>query len=175
MRRAITSRLHTRAAEEGGFTLVELMVTMAVMSIVATAVMSVAFQTLRTTNTITNRRDVFSDGQFALDQLSSEVRQGESVDATSTAQTLRFSGYIDGVAKTIVWRATGTTAPYTLQRSTNGGTTYVNMLKTLGSNNLFTYTTHDGVKDQVTIALALTTSTSSVNLTTDIYLRNAGT
>ena len=174
MRKAITSRLHTKSDEEGGFTLVELMVTMAVMSVVATAVMSVAFSTLRTTSTVTNRRDVFNDGRFALDQLSGQVRQGESVDATSTAQTLRFSGYIDGVAKSIVWRATGTSAPYTLQQSTNGGTTYVTMLKTLGSNNLFTYTSHDGVQDQVTIALALTTSTSSVNLTTDVYLRNAG-
>jgi len=146
---------------------------MAIMSVVATAVMSVAIQTLRTTNTVTDRRDVFNDGRFALDQMSTQIRQGESIDTTSTSQTLRFSGYLDGTAATIVWRATGSAAPYSLERSTNGGTTYVTMLESLGSQDIFTYTLHDGVTDQVTIAMELTTSTSTVDLTTDIYLRNA--
>ena len=147
---------------------------MSVMSIVATAVISVAIQTLRTTNTVTDRRDVFNDGRFALDQMATQIRQGESIDATSDASTLRFSGYVDGVAKTIVWRTTGSAAPYGLERSTNGGTTYVTMLDSLASNDIFTYTAHDGTNDQVTIQLELTTTTSTVDLTTDISLRNAG-
>jgi hypothetical protein len=147
---------------------------MSVMSIVATAVMTVSIQTVRTTNTVTDRRDVFNDGRFALDQLSTQIRQGESIDTTSDAQTLRLSGYVDGTAKTIVWRATGTTAPYSLEHSTNGGTSYVTLLSALASKDIFTYTAHDGVNDQVTVAMELVTSTSSVDLTTDIYLRNAG-
>ena len=147
---------------------------MSVMSIVATAVMTVSIQTVRTTNTVTDRRDVFNDGRFALDQLSTQIRQGESIDTTSDAQTLRLSGYIDGTAKTIVWRATGTTAPYSLEHSTNGGTSYVTLLSSLASKDIFTYTAHDGINDQVTVAMELVTSTSSVDLTTDIYLRNAG-
>ena len=176
MRRAITSLSRTKSLSgQDGFTLVELVVTMSVMSIVAVAVTSVALQAIRTTNTIGNRRDVFADGRFALDQLSGQIRQGVSVDPTSTAQTLRFSGYIDGVAKSIVWRTTGTTAPYTLERSSDGGSTFAPVTSTLGSKDVFTYTAHDGITDQVTVSLSLTTSTSSVLLTTDVYLRNAGT
>ena len=173
MLRAITSRSRTRAADEGGFTLVELLVTMSVMSIVATAVLAVAVQTMRTTNTVTNRRDVFNDGRFALDQMSAQIRQAESIDSTSTSQLVKFSGYIDGTSKTIVWRATGSAAPYSLQRSTNGGTSYVTMLSSLNSKDVFAYTTHDDVQDQVTISLGLTTSTSTVDISTDIFLRNA--
>ena len=65
MRRATTSP----SEGEQGFTLVEMMVTMLVMGIVATAVMAVALRTFTDTAVITNRRDVFSDGQNALDRL----------------------------------------------------------------------------------------------------------
>ena len=67
---------------EAGFTLVELVVTMAVMSIVATAMMAVAMRSFTTTNTITNRRDVLTDGRIAIDQMTKQLRQGESVDLT---------------------------------------------------------------------------------------------
>ena len=51
-----TLRRRIRPADgEAGFTLVELVVTMAVMSIVATAMMAVAMRSFTTTSTITNR------------------------------------------------------------------------------------------------------------------------
>jgi len=88
-RRATTSRRDGQS----GFTLVELLVTMLVMGVVATAVMAVAMRTFTTTATITNRRDVLADGRTALDRLSKELRQGESIDQTvSDASTISFSG-----------------------------------------------------------------------------------
>jgi uncharacterized protein involved in outer membrane biogenesis len=85
---------------------------MLVMGIVATAVMSVAMRTFTTTATITNRRDVFADGRIALDRLSKQLRQGESIDqASSSASSITFSGYINGAPATIVWQVTGTSAP----------------------------------------------------------------
>jgi len=95
---------------------------MAVMSIVATAMMAVAMRSFTTTSTITNRRDVLADGRIAIDQMTKQLRQGESVDLTaSNAYTLKFSGYIDGTQSTIEWRVTGTSAPYTLEQSRDGG------------------------------------------------------
>ena len=90
---ARTLRRRTRPADgEAGFTLVELVVTMAVMSIVATAMMAVAMRSFTTTSTITNRRDVLVDGRVAIDQMTKQLRQGESVDLTaSDASTLTFS------------------------------------------------------------------------------------
>ena len=147
---------------------------MAVMSVVATAAMSVALRTTQTTLTVTDRRDVFADGRFALDQLTEDLRQAESIDVTSDADTIRVPiTYLNGVPTTVIWRASGATAPYSLERSTDDGDTYVTLLESLTEKELFTYTPHEGVLDQVTVELTLSTSTTSVELTTDVYLRNA--
>ena len=168
---------------EAGFTLVELVVTMAVMSIVATAMVAVAMRSFTTTATITNRRDVLADGRVAIDQMSKQLRQGESVDATSNASTLKFDTYIDGSDATIVWRVTGTSAPYTLEQSREGGApgTYAPLVSPLlckagtddgCSADPFTYTSHGGVVDQVTIDLTFQTTTSTIDLVSDVQLRN---
>src|SRR4029453_14092122 len=118
VRRATTSRRDGQS----GFTLAELLVTMLVMGIVATAVMSVAMRTFTTTATITNRRDVFADGRIALDRLSKQLRQGESIDQRGPSpSSIHLPGYINGPPATIVWQVTGTSAPYTLEASTLGG------------------------------------------------------
>ena len=145
---------------------------MAVMGIVASAVMGVAISVMRTTVTVTDRRDVLTDGKFALDEISKDLRQAESVDASSTASLVIVPTYRDGTAVTVRWRANGTAAPYALQRSTNG-TTWNTVLSTLASNSIFAYTTHDDVTDQVTVTLQLTTRTGTVPVTTDLFLRNA--
>jgi prepilin-type N-terminal cleavage/methylation domain-containing protein len=169
-RRATTS---LRDAQSG-FTLAELLVTMLVMGIVATAVMSVAMRTFTTTTTITNRRDVFADGRIALDRLSKQLRQGEAIDQTSSsASSITFSGYINGTPATIVWQVTGTSAPYTLEASTLGGANSVPVVSFLADTNIFEYTTHGTVVDQVTIRLPLQTNTTTVEFTTDVQLRNA--
>ena len=181
---ALARRLTSRADRgEAGFTLVELMVTMAVMSIVATSVMSVAFRLFTTTNTVTNRRDVLTDGRQAIDQMTKQLRQGEAVDqANSSASQLEFSTYIDGTATTIVWRVTGTKAPYTLEQSRDGGATFAPLVSPLlcktksdagCTADPFTYTTHGSVVDQVTIDLTFQTDTSSFDLISDVQLRNA--
>jgi prepilin-type N-terminal cleavage/methylation domain-containing protein len=179
----ILRRRIQRANDETGFTLVELVVTMAVMSIVATAMMAVAMRSFTTTNTITNRRDVLTDGRIAIDQMTKQLRQGESVDTTtSNAFTLKFSGYIDGTQATIEWRVTGTKAPYTLEQSRDGGAHFAPLVSPIlcktstdpgCSADPFTYVEHAGVVDQVTIDLTFETDTSTVDLVSDVQLRNA--
>src|SRR5207253_11264289 len=143
----------TRPADSG-LTMVELGGSMMVMRIVATAVFAVALRTCTTTATITNRRDVLADGRIALDRVSKQLRQGEWVDQTgSTASSITFSGYIDGQPQTIVWEVTGTSAPYTLEESQLGGANLVPILSSLTDNNVFTYTSHGGVVDQVNVRL----------------------
>lgn len=167
---------------EAGFTLVELVVTMAVMSIVATAMMAVALRAFTTTATITNRRDVLADGRIAIDRMSKQLRQGESIDqVASGASTLKVSTYIDGTAATVVWRVTGSAAPYTLEQSSNGGTNFAPLLSPLLCKTAsdpgctadpFTYVSHGGVVDQVTINLTFQTSSSTIPLVSDVQLRN---
>jgi prepilin-type N-terminal cleavage/methylation domain-containing protein len=171
-RRATTSRLDGRA----GFTLVELAVTMMVMGIVATAVMAVAMRTFTTTANITNRRDVLADGRIALDRLSKQLRQAESVDSTCDATptgSITFTGYIDGNPATIVWSVAGTSAPYALEESTLGGANPVPVVSSLADDQVFTCSTDGTVMDQVSVRLPLQTNTTTIDLTTDVQLRNA--
>jgi hypothetical protein len=147
---------------------------MAVMSVIATAAMSVALRTMATTITVTDRRDVFADGRFALDEMSEELRQAESIALTSDEDTVSVDTYVDGTSTDVVWRAAGTGAPYTLERSLDGGATFVQVLDSLASNQLFAYTSHEGIRDQISIVMALATSTSTVELRTDVFVRNAG-
>lgn len=169
MREAIRSL----SRRQGGFTLVEMLVTMLVMGVVATSVMAVALRAFTDTGIITNRRDVFGDGRIALDRLSKQLRQGEAIDATSSPTMVKFTGYIDGAPKTIVWRVIGSAAPYSLQESRNGGASYATLLSALSASNVFTYTQHGTVTDQVTIRLSLGTKTSTAVISSDVFLRNA--
>ena len=146
---------------------------MLMMGIVATAAISLTIRAFTDTATITNRRDVFDEGRLALDQLTKQLRQGESVDGSSTASQVTFSSYVDGTATDLEWRVTGSSAPYTLEQSRDGGTTYLPMVDVLTSSDLFTYTSHDGVIDQITVTLSLETTTSEVEISSDVELRNA--
>lgn len=159
---------------DDGFSLVEVVITMAVMSIVATAVIAVAMRVFSDTATIVNRRDVFADARIALDRMAKQFRQGESIDmAASDAGQVTMLTYLDGVPATVVWRVDGTEPPFELQESRDGGATFTTALSALESAEVFTYTVHEDVTDQVTIDLTLRTNTTTVPLTSDIYLRNA--
>lgn len=152
------------------------MITLAVLAVVAGAAIGMAMRAFSDTATITERRDVFADGRIALDRLSKQLRQAESVDqAWSTASQIRFSGYLDGAPATFVWRVTGSAPPYRLEESRDGGTTFTTVVSSLASPAVFSYTAHAGVLDQVTIQLTLRTRTSTIPLTSDVYLRNATT
>ena len=48
---------------------------------------------------------------FALDQMTEDLRQGESIDVSSDADTVRTPSYVDGSATTVIWRTTGSAAP----------------------------------------------------------------
>jgi prepilin-type N-terminal cleavage/methylation domain-containing protein len=159
---------------EDGFTLIELMITAAIMSIVSTAVIAMAMRTVDTSATIVDRRDVLAEGRIALDRLGKQLRQAESVDTTtSTATRIEVETYIDGTPTSVVWRVSGSTAPFQLQESRNGGTTFTTVATSLSASNVFRYTTHAGLTDQVTVDISLATPTNGVHLTSDVYLRNA--
>lgn len=147
--------------------------TFAILALVATAVVSLAMRAFVDTATIAERRDVFADGRVALDRLSKQLRQAEAVDRSASSPTqIEFAGYLDGSPATFVWRTSGSEAPYRLQESRDGGVTFTTIVSSLASPNVFTYTEHAGVLDQVTIQLVLRTKTSTIPLTTDVYLRN---
>ena len=178
-------RRRTSLADRGeaGFTLVELMVTMAVMSIVATSVMAVAFRSFTTTSTITNRRDVLTDGRHGDrpdDEAASTRRVRRPVSERRVHADVRYlhrrrAGYDrvagDGLDIPTRWSSPATAARISLRScrrssarlATDAGCT----------TDPFTYTSHGGVVDQVTIDLTFVTNTSTIDLISDVQLRNA--
>jgi hypothetical protein len=76
---------------------------------------------------------------------------------------------------------TGTSAPYTLEQSRDGGAHFARWSRRSSARRQryrvlggpFHYVQHAGVVDQVTIDLTFQTNTSTVDLVSDVQLRNA--
>jgi prepilin-type N-terminal cleavage/methylation domain-containing protein len=162
-----------RSSDERGFTIGEMVVTLAVMSVIVAASLSVLFSVYKNTGVVLNRRDVLGNGQIALQRMTKQFRQTSSIISTSATQfsVNTFTG--DGTAHQIAWRTTGSSAPYSLQMQTDGGP-FVTFLSYLTTPNIFTYADPDGdgVADQVSISLSLGTTTKTVVLTSDVDMRN---
>jgi type II secretory pathway pseudopilin PulG len=156
-------------------TVVELMVTLAVMGTIVAATMGVLFSVYKETGVVLNRRDVLGQGQIAMQQMTKQFRQATTLNSHSATQldVSTFTGA--GTAHQIAWRTTGSSAPYSLQRQEDGGA-FITVLTFLTSPNIFTYTDNDSLDanpvDQVSIQLSLGTSTTTVVLRSDIQLRN---
>jgi len=164
-----------RYSDERGLTVVELMVTLAVMGVIVAAIMAVLFSAYKETGVVLNRRDVLGQGQIAMQQMTKQFRQATTLNSHSATQldVSTFTGA--GITHQIAWRTTGSAAPYSLQRQQDGGT-FITVLSYLTSPNVFTYTDNDSLDanpvDQVSIQLSLGTKTTTVVLRSDVELRN---
>jgi type II secretory pathway pseudopilin PulG len=150
------------------------MATVAVMGIIVAAVMSVLFAAYRQTGVVLNRRDVLTDGQFAMQQMAKQFRQTSEINESSVTSldVDMYSGTVAMSSTTqIAWRTTGAAAPYTLETQTDGGA-WRTVTSSLTDPSIFTYTPHDGVIDQVTITLSLGTNTTTIRLVSDVEMRN---
>lgn len=159
--------------EERGLTVIELMITLAVMGAIVAATLSALFSAYDQTGVVLNRRDVLGDGQIAMQQMTKQFRQATTIyqGDPDELEVDTFTG--TGQAHRIVWETTGSSAPYSLQVSTDDGDPKT-VLSSLTSPSLFTYSDPDadGIVNQVTIRLSLGTKTSTVVLTSDVELRN---
>lgn len=82
-------RLRCRA-DERGFTLVELLVTITIMSIVAGSITSVVMSTFRVEQNQASLQDVVDDGRLSLQRIRGELRAARRVHEDSDASSLRF-------------------------------------------------------------------------------------
>jgi len=159
--------------EERGLTVIELMITLAVMGAMVAATLSVLFSAYDQTGVVLNRRDVLGDGQIAMQQMTKQFRQATEINSSSAAalDVDTFTGV--GAAHQIVWQTTGSSAPYRLKVSTDGGSPRT-VVSSLTSPDIFAYSDPegDGIVNQVTIRLSLGTKTTTVVLTSDVEMRN---
>lgn len=159
--------------EERGLTVIELMITLAVMGAIVAATLSALFGAYNQTGVVLNRRDVLGDGQIAMQQMTKQFRQATEINSSSaTALDVdTFTG--PGDVHQIVWQTTGSSAPYSLEITMDGGSPKT-VLSSLASPDIFAYSDPelDGIVNQVTIRLSLGTKTTTVVLTSDVEIRN---
>src|SRR5437867_12734336 len=92
----------TSQARRRGMTLVELMVASAVGSIVLAALMALTFFSARSFAAVTNYVDLDARSRNALDQMSQEIRQAESVTTCNTTNLVHTgTNVVSGTAYTL--------------------------------------------------------------------------
>jgi len=151
------------------------MVTLAVMGVIVAATMTVLFSVYQQTGVVLNRRDVLGEGQIAMQQMTKQFRQATAINSSSATSlsVQTFTGPGDAPVQ-IAWQTSGSSAPYSLQKQTDGGP-FTTVLTSLTSPDIFPAyvdTDLDGNVDQVRIELSLGTKTASVVLTSDVQMRN---
>ncbi len=91
-RARLPRRLRARAAAEGGFTLVELIMTLAILLIVVASLSSVLVSATRTEVDANNRFQAQEQARTGLAQLTRELHCASSVTVTNTAGTALAAG-----------------------------------------------------------------------------------
>jgi len=171
--------LRAQCRAERGFTLVEVMVTLAVMAVVVAAALSVLFRAYGDTGIIENRRDVLGAGQTAMERMVKQIRQATSVNnypdtgsgGGGDPREVDMWTFLGGSPHRVVWQVVGAAAPYSLEAQTDGGG-FVTVIQSLASPDIFSYTEQDQALNQITITLSLGMDTNTVTITSDVQLRN---
>jgi prepilin-type N-terminal cleavage/methylation domain-containing protein len=163
--RSLRSRLRRTSSEEG-FTLVEMLVTLMVMSIIAAAFLTVFSRVLTDSETVQARRDYLNEMRFAMETMTKQIRQATAID-TQQADYMGMDTLINGVEHHVHYRVIGTD----LVRELDGGSA-VTILSDLTTNAVFLYTTVDGTLQQVEITLTVDGGTRDVNLVSQVEMRN---
>lgn len=163
----------TSAAEprHGGFTAVELVTATALLLLIVAATLSVFLGVQRSENFVSDRAKALDDLRLTMGRISKDVRQAESVAATSTASRLDVVTFVSGNRSTVVYEASGTE----LTKTVDGGAPVV-ILENLASTSLFLYTPSVDDAKVVTVTLQVEPPArpeTIVQLSSEIRLRNA--
>ncbi len=154
---------------EAGFSLMELVVVMAILSIVLLVLGQTLWHVQRTESYTRGRTEALDDMRAALTRMTKDLRQTSNINA-ATATHLDVDTYVDGAAATVVYDLSGGT----LTRQVNGGSSATLVTEVTGAT-VFTYTPDATTANIVTIELVTTPSNlpeTTLTLESEIELRN---
>lgn len=125
----------------------------------------------RTTTRQEQRSHTTDDVRLAMDRITKEVRQAETIRSGSSTSVLDMDTFINGVATRVTYTASGTTLTRTV------GSTTQTVLTRLSSITPFAYTPSVTAPTLIGVTLQARTQTSTaeaaiVSLTSDVRLRN---
>lgn len=102
--RPIRLRLRKISVPEDGFTVLELTVTMTVMTVVIVSLLGVFMSAQRSQAFASDRSQTIDDIRVAMNRITKEVRQASRIDPASTSSNLTMQTFVDGVSQTVTWR-----------------------------------------------------------------------
>ena len=155
---------------EAGFTLVELLIVMSLLSIVMAVMLSTLFSVQRSETYTRGRTEALDEMRAAVNRMTKDLRQTSATVGTYTASSLTVTTYVDGEEATVSFNATGDT----LTRSVNGGTPYP-LVDDLTTTDIFTYTPTDSDPNMVGVLLSVQPPAlpdTILNLEAEIEFRN---
>jgi len=169
---------HRDAEREGGFTVIELVVAMSLLSLVMVIILS-SLWSVQKSETFTRGREAAIDNmRISLNRISRDLRQATNFTTAPTPSHVDFYTYINGTSSHVVYDVTGGV----ITRSVNGGAAVV-MHKELTDNDIFTYCTDvctgapatAQLPDTVQIELVVQPSNlpkTKLTLSSEVQLRN---
>ena len=171
------SRSRTDAADERGFTVVEVIITVALIAVVLVPMLTTLVRANETARYTYDRNGAIDDLRVMINDVAKDVRQATAVTSI-TDTSITVSTYVEGTAVTVTWRVpTGTTQ---LERSVNSGTNrvYVVNLSRLSSGpGLPAIPVFTANADNTRITVDLGTQPDprhpELRITTEVELRNA--
>lgn len=122
MAKGLVARLRGRLAEDGGFTLTEMIVVMAILGVVLAALTQLFMSGSKAQADMSNRFSAQQSARVALDGLRREIHCASAVAGTppTSSITITLGAYCPsnttGAAASFTWCAKGAAAPYTLWR-----------------------------------------------------------
>ncbi len=169
------------AAREDGFTLVELVMTMAILGIVLSAITGLFVAGLKSQSEQQSRFDALTELHIGLDKMTRDIHASCSTVSTSTTTVTVSNPPCDGT-NVITWCTQGSGSSYGLYRVTgsscSGGIRYTDFLT---SGAVFTYVAANSpansyvlprIHADITVDAKPSNSTGSYRVVDDIVFRN---
>lgn len=158
------------ARDDEGFTLLEVVVSMALLMMALTSMMTVFTSIQRTTVKQDQRVNAADAARTTLERITKDLRQADSFNAASGPAVLDMQTYVNGVATRVIYSAAGSTLTRTV------GTASQPILGSLSSTTLFTFAPSITSPTLVSVSLGVypyrNDTDNVVSLKSDVRLRN---
>ena len=171
-------RLRTALRRDDGITVIELMIGIAMISLLVVSALSIVDSATRAEHGQRVRQDALLDARAAMTRMTKDVRQAISIDPSSNASRLTMSTLVSGAQHQIVYVNSGSA----ITRAVDGGTAET-LVDSVATSQTFCYlfitaceaTTPSVDVSSIRITVKVTptqTGAAPVTLATDVELRN---
>ena len=164
------------SAFQGGFTLIEIIVVIVILSIVAAISINFLVSSLRVYTMTVNQKTLFDEGKLALERMCRDIRDAQSISVPAAGASNSLITFVrthatvnDIAAENVTFQLTGTTL-YKIKTSPAANSAL--------AENVTTFTVTRGTaaansSNEITLALYLSlTGGGAANLQTKVYPKN---